>query len=93
MEKPQKSNSFLPMALVLLFIVGISFLLVLATGGFFLYIIAAVVGIVGFGMIHYYLWGRAMMQEVEKAKAEQAYQKLNEASSQDRRESNIRDSR
>lgn len=40
------------------------FVLILLTGGFFLWVIAVVLGFVLFCLIHYALWGAAMSKEV-----------------------------
>jgi hypothetical protein len=54
----------LTLILTLLGGVGILFFLVLVSGGFFGYVIAAVVAIALVGYIHYRLWGQAMTQQV-----------------------------
>jgi hypothetical protein len=54
----------LTLMLTLLGGVGILFFLVLVSGGFFGYVIAAVVAIALVGYVHYRLWGQSMTQQV-----------------------------
>jgi hypothetical protein len=48
---------------------GILFFLVLVSGGFFGYVIAAVLAIALVGYVHYQLWGAAMTREVSGERA------------------------
>jgi hypothetical protein len=63
------TSSFLPYLLAAVLGGGICVLLIVATGGFFLYMLLAILGIMGFGYVHYLLWGRAMTEEVDREKA------------------------
>jgi hypothetical protein len=54
----------LTLILTLLGGVGILFFLVLVSGGFFGYVIAAVLAIALVGYVHYRLWGQSMTQQV-----------------------------
>jgi hypothetical protein len=56
---------FLSTLLALLAASGIFVFLVAVTGGFFLYVLAAVVAMAAFGYLHYLLWGRSMTHQVE----------------------------
>jgi hypothetical protein len=58
---------------------GILFFLVLVSGGFFGYVIAAVIAIALVGYVHYRLWGQAMTQQVsgEREMEEERERRLN----------------
>jgi hypothetical protein len=45
--------------------------LILVTGGFFFFVALAVVGITALGMLHYWLWGQAMTEDVAGEQAQE----------------------
>jgi hypothetical protein len=57
-------GTMLTLMLTLLGGAGILFFLVLVSGGFFGYVIAAVLAIALVGYVHYRLWGQSMTQQV-----------------------------
>jgi hypothetical protein len=86
------SNSLLPFLLAALLAAGISVLLIIATGAFFLYVLLSVLGIIGFGYLHYLLWGRSLSEEVEREKAaEEAKDRLDRGYSWKPEETRIRE--
>jgi hypothetical protein len=44
--------------------------LILVTGGFFFFVALAVAGITAMGMLHYWLWGQAMTEDVAAEQAQ-----------------------
>jgi Flp pilus assembly protein TadB len=72
-QQPQPESSsrgtFLSLFLAAFFGVGFLLFLILLTGGFFLYVILAVVLIGLVGLVHYLLWGQALTQEVAAERA------------------------
>jgi hypothetical protein len=51
---------------------GFFVFLVAITGGFFLYVLAAVAAMAAFGYLHYLLWGRSLTHQVEAEEEERA---------------------
>ncbi len=72
-------GTMLTMMLTLLCGGGILFFLVLVSGGFFGYVIGAVIAIALVGYVHYRLWGHAMTQQVsgEREVEEERERRLN----------------
>jgi hypothetical protein len=60
----RRRESFLTIFLTLLGSAGILLYLIAVTGGFFLYVILAVLVIASVGFFHYLLWGRMMSESV-----------------------------
>jgi hypothetical protein len=65
-EEPDElsKNPFLGVLLAVLLGGGIFTYLVVITGGFFLYVLLAGLGLWFFGYLHYLLWGRSLSQRV-----------------------------
>jgi hypothetical protein len=61
---PSERGTLLTLMLTLLGGGGIVVFLVLVSGGFFGYVIAAVIAIGLVGYVHYLLWGQALTREV-----------------------------
>jgi len=59
----QERSRFLPMLMATLAAGVFCLFMILITGGFFFYVVAAVLGLILLGMFHYAVWGRAMDQE------------------------------
>ena len=59
----QERSRFLPMLMATLAAGVFCLFMILITGGFFFYVVAAVLGLVLLGMFHYVVWGRSMDQE------------------------------
>jgi amino acid permease len=55
--------------------------LILVTGGFFFFVALAVVGITALGVLHYWLWGQSMTEDVA---AEQAQDMASQESQRER---------
>lgn len=72
-DQRQRSGRETLLTVMLTAVFGGGFLvfLILVSGGFFFYVLAGVAGIAGFGLLHYFLWGRSMEQEVSHEKAEE----------------------
>jgi uncharacterized membrane protein HdeD (DUF308 family) len=72
-DHPQKRRRETFLSLFLAFVMGGGFFLfmVLITGGFFLYVLGAVLAIGGVGLIHYFLWGHALTMEVAGEREEE----------------------
>jgi hypothetical protein len=63
-ENPDQQRSSCLMALITLGIGGFFvMMLVLITGGWLLYLVYVVAGMAVFGAVHYFLWGRVMLQQ------------------------------
>ena len=71
-ESPR--GTMLTLMLTLLGGGGILFFLVLVSGGFFGYVIAAVLAIALVGYVHYRLWGQALTLQVSGEREEQEEQ-------------------
>jgi fatty acid desaturase len=85
MQQPNPINrsreTTLAAMLTVLAAAGFLFFLMMLTGGWVIYLILVVLGIIGFGGLHYLLWGRLMMEETagEREEAEfRAKLELNE---------------
>jgi hypothetical protein len=67
----QRRETFLGLFLALFFGAGAVVFLIVVTGGFFLYVLAAgvVIGVVGY--LHYLLWGQALTQQVAGEREEE----------------------
>jgi hypothetical protein len=63
-EPRRRHESFLALFLTLFFGAGFFLFLVLVTGGFFLYVLLAIVGIGVAGYVHYIVWGSSLTREV-----------------------------
>jgi len=76
-ESPR--GTLLTLVLTLLCGGGILFFLVLVSGGFFGYVIAAVLAIALVGYVHYRLWGQSMTRQVsgEREAQEEQERRLN----------------
>ena len=72
-EAPER-GTVLTLMLTLLCGGGILFFLILVSGGFFGYVLAAVVAIALVGYVHYRLWGQALTREVSGERAVQEEQ-------------------
>src|SRR4051812_6776121 len=59
-----RRQGFLTILLVSGATVFFLFVLILITGGFFLYVVSAVLGMVLLGLFHYLVWGMALEREV-----------------------------
>jgi hypothetical protein len=57
-------ETILTLAMTALLAGGILFFLVLVSGGFFVFVVAAVLAIALVGLLHYLLWGYNLSQEV-----------------------------
>src|SRR5690349_7283359 len=64
----------LAVMLTVLAIIGFLFFLTLLTGGWAVYFVLVVFGLVAFGGLHYLLWGRLMMQETAGEREEAEFQ-------------------
>jgi hypothetical protein len=67
----QRRETFLSFFLALFFGCGFLLFMIVVTGGFFLYVIIAVVVIGIVGYLHYLLWGHALTQEVAGEREEE----------------------
>jgi hypothetical protein len=72
-ENPHRGRRevFLALLLVMFFGGGCVLFLTVVTGGFFLYVLAAVAGMGVFGYVHYLLWGHSMTREVAGEREEE----------------------
>ena len=52
---------------------------ILATGGWAVYVIGVAIAIVGFGAIHYFLWGRVMLHQTIGEREEDEVRQQGEA--------------
>jgi hypothetical protein len=66
-----RREAFLALFLVMFFGGGCVLFLVFVTGGFFLYVLAAVAGMGVVGYFHYLLWGHALTREVAGEREEE----------------------
>jgi hypothetical protein len=64
-QRSSPRQYFLGTLLALLAASGFCVFLVAITGGFFLYVLAAVLAIGAFACAHYLLWGRSLTHQVE----------------------------
>src|SRR5437660_330493 len=63
-DNPDQQRSSCLMVLITVGIGGFFvMMLVLITGGWLMYLLYVVAGIAVFGAVHYFLWGRLMLQE------------------------------
>jgi predicted tellurium resistance membrane protein TerC len=67
----QNRATFLGLVLTFLFGGFLFLFLVVVTGGFFLYVLGAVVGITMVGYLHYLLWGHSLMRETAGEREEE----------------------
>jgi hypothetical protein len=65
---PEQRESCLPMALAGILIAFSAVAMLVITFGWVLYLLAAVLALAALVGFHYFLWGRALTQEVEDAK-------------------------
>jgi hypothetical protein len=71
-ESPrQRRETFLGFFLALFFGAGFLLFMIVVTGGFFLYVLAAVIGIGVVGYLHYLLWGHSLTQQVAGEREEE----------------------
>ncbi len=61
--EPRSSHSLLTIFLSIFLLGAIFIFLVLITNGFFLYVVLAVFLMGMLGLMHYFLWGRALMMD------------------------------
>ena len=69
--RPPRRQTFLTVFLALLLGVFALLVLILVSGGFFLYVIYLALAIAGIALIHYVLWGRALSREVAGEREEE----------------------
>jgi fatty acid desaturase len=60
----QSRQTFLSILLAGMALMFFVFMLILITGGFFIWVVAVVAGLVALTSFHYFLWGRAFSQQV-----------------------------
>jgi hypothetical protein len=77
--RPPRRQTFLTVFLALLLGTFALVVLVLVSGGFFLYVIYLALAIAGIAMIHYVLWGRALSREVAGEREEEQLRQRAEA--------------
>jgi len=70
-EPRRRRETILTLGLTAGFAGSILLFLVLVSGGFFVYVIAAVFTIAMIGLLHYALWGHALTQEVAGEREEE----------------------
>jgi fatty acid desaturase len=69
--RPPRRQTFLTVFLALLLGVFALLVLILVSGGFFLYVIYLALAVAGLALIHYVLWGRAMSRSVAGEREEE----------------------
>jgi hypothetical protein len=69
--RPPRRQTFLTVFLALLLGSFALLVLILVSGGFFLYVIYLALAIAGIAVIHYVLWGRALSREVAGEREEE----------------------
>ena len=77
-QRPRR-QTFLTVFLALLLGAFALLVLILVSGGFFLYVIYLALAIAGIAMIHYVLWGRALSREVAGEREEEQLRQRAEA--------------
>jgi fatty acid desaturase len=70
-QRPPRRQTFLTVFLALLLGVFALLVLILVSGGFFLYVIYLALAVAGLALIHYVLWGRAMSRSVAGEREEE----------------------
>lgn len=70
--RTKRRESFLTIFLSLFVLAGFLLFMIAVTGGFFFYCLLAVAGIALFGSLHYFLWGKMLMESTagEREEAE-----------------------
>ena len=69
--RPPRRQTFLTVFLALLLGTFALLVLILVSGGIFLYVIYLALAIAGIALIHYVLWGRALSREVAGEREEE----------------------
>ena len=69
--RPPRRQTFLTVFLALLLGAFALLVLILVSGGFFLYVIYLALAVAGLALIHYVLWGRAMSRSVAGEREEE----------------------
>ncbi len=69
--RQKRRETFLALFLTLFLGAGILLFLIVVTGGFFLYVVAAVAGIGAVGFLHYLLWGHGLTRQVAGEREEE----------------------
>jgi hypothetical protein len=64
-------NTFLAIVLSLLVVGGFSVFFMIITGGFFIYMLGVIAGVVALGYVNYLLWGRSLSREVTAQQEEE----------------------
>lgn len=70
-QRPPRRQTFLTVFLALLLGTFALLVLILVSGGFFLYVLYLALAIAGIAFIHYALWGRALSREVAGEREEE----------------------
>jgi hypothetical protein len=70
-QRPPRRQTFLTVFLALLLGLFALLVLILVSGGFFLYVIYLALAIAGIAAVHYVLWGRALSREVAGEREEE----------------------
>ena len=72
-ERPDDSPrpSFAPLLMSFFVLAGVALFLILASGGFFLYVFAGVAVIYLVGLLHYWTWGSSMHRQTEGEREEE----------------------
>jgi hypothetical protein len=82
-SEQQRRGACLSVMLTAGFAAFLLVVLVLATGGWAVYVVGVAAAIAGFGAIHYFLWGRLMLQQTAGEREEEEVRQQAEAREKD----------
>jgi hypothetical protein len=72
-EPPSPRQTCLPYILLSMLVLFGLPVMIIATGGWFLHLMMLVCAVVGFGLLHYLLWGRLLTQQTAGQREEEAF--------------------
>ena len=70
-QRPPRRQTFLTVFLAILLGIFALLVLILVSGGFFLWVIYLALAVAGLALVHYVLWGRAMSRSVAGEREEE----------------------